>query len=83
MGFFIGYHLDTVGSQIHEKQTDLPKVSYKFCAMFLPAANLWAVGSMLAFNTRGWNGVWIYQNLIGYLNERNFKWVWNFLAKLL
>ena len=83
MGFFIGYHLDTVGSQIHEKQTDLPKVSYKFCAMFLPAANLWAVGSMLAFNTRGWNGVWIYQNLIGYLNERNFKWVWNFLANLL
>ena len=82
MGFFIGYHLDTVGSQIHEKQTDLPKVSYKFCAMFLPAANLWAVGSMLAFNTRGWNGVWVYQNLIGWLNERNFKWVWNFLANL-
>ncbi len=83
MGFFIGYHLDTVGSQIHEKQTDLPKVSYKFCALFLPAANLWAVGSMLAFNTRGWNGVWVYQNLISYLNERNFKWVWNFLANLL
>ena len=82
MGFFIGYHLDTVGSQIHEKQTDLPKVSYKFCAMFLPAANLWAVGSMLAFNTRGWNGVWVYQNLIVWLNERNFKWVWNFLANL-
>lgn len=82
LGFFIGYHLDTVGSQIHEKQTDLPKVSYKFCAMFLPSANLWAVGSMLAFNTRGWKGVWMYHDLISYLNDRNLKWVMNFFSNL-
>ena len=79
LGFFIGYHLDTVGSQIHEKQTDLPKVSYKFCAMFLPSANLWAVGSMLAFNTRGWAGVSLYLDLINYLNVRN----WNYVKALL
>ena len=79
LGFFIGYHLDTVGSQIHEKQTDLPKVSYKFCAMFLPSANLWAVGSMLAFNSKGWDGVWLYQRLIGYLNGKNLDYVLSFL----
>lgn len=82
LGFFIGYHLDTVGSQIHEKQTDLPKVSYKFCAMFLPAANLWAVGSMLAFNTRGWAGVSLYLDLIDYLNIRNWNYVKALLANL-
>lgn len=47
--------MDTVASQIHEKQTDLPKVSYLFCAMFLPGANLWIIGSMLAFNSYGWD----------------------------
>lgn len=79
MGYFIGYHLDTVGSQIHEKQTDLPKVSYKFCAMFLPSANLWAVGAMLAFNTRGWDGIIMYQKLISYLNGKNIDYVLSLL----
>lgn len=82
MGFFIGYHLDTVGSQIHEKQTDLPKVSYKFCAMFLPSANLWAIGSMLAFNTRGWSGVSLYMDLIRHLNGRNWDMVSRWLSNL-
>ena len=79
MGYFIAYHMDTVASQIHEKQTDLPKVSYRFCWMFLPGANLWAVGSMLAFNSLGWDGVWKYQKLISFLNERNLAYVKNFL----
>ncbi len=83
LGFFIGYHLDAVGSQIHEKQTDLPKVSYKFCAMFLPSANLWAVGSMLAFNSRGWDGVWLYQRLISYLNGRNWDYILNLAGDFL
>ncbi len=81
LGYFIGYHLDTVGSQIHEKQTDLPKVSYKFCAMFLPSANLWAVGSMLAFNSKGWAGIWTYQKLIAYLNAKNFDFVLDFIRQ--
>ncbi len=82
LGFFIAYHLDTVASQIHEKQTDLPKVSYKFCVMFLPSANLWAIGSMLAFNSRGWDGVWVYQRLIKMLNINNFNWVVSFFSNL-
>lgn len=80
IGFFIGYHLDTVGSQIHEKQTDLPKVGYYFCAVFLLPANLWMIGSMLAFNSKGWQGVWTYQHLISHLNSRNFNYILNFLG---
>ncbi|MBE6443788.1 MAG: hypothetical protein E7020_03875 [Alphaproteobacteria bacterium] len=80
MGFFIGYHLDTVWSQIHEKQTDLPKVGYYFCAVFLLPANLWMIGSMMAFNSRGWQGVLTYQRLISYLNDKNFGYVLNFLG---
>lgn len=80
LGFVLGYHLDAVGSQIHEKQTDLPKVGYYFCAVFLLPANLWMVGSMLAFNSRGWDGVWLYQRLISHLNGRNFDYILNFLG---
>ncbi len=82
MGYMIGYHIDTVCSQIHEKQTDLPKVSYLFCVLFLPSANLWTIGSMLAFNSRGWNGVLIYQNLIAHLNSRNLEWLINNISNL-
>ena len=77
LGYFLGYHMDTVGSQIHDKQTDLPKVSYKFCWMFLPGANLWIIGSFLAFNSRGWEGVAIYFDLINRLNLQNFQHLWN------
>ena len=73
LGYFVGYHIDTVVSQIHEKQTDLPKVGYKFCIMFLPGANLWMIGTILAFNSRGWDGVFIYQHLIGMLNSHNYQ----------
>ena len=72
-GYFIGYHIDTVASQIHDKQTDLPKVSYLFCVLFLPGANFWVIGSMLAFNSQGWKGFFLYQQLIAYLNIENFN----------
>ena len=77
MGFVLGYHLDAVGSQIHEKQTDLPKVGYYFCAAFLLPANLWMIGSMFAFNSKGWDGVWLYQRLILSLNGKNLDYILN------
>lgn len=82
MGFFVGYHIDTVVSQIHEKQTDLPKVGYKFCVIFLPGANLWAVLSMMAFNSRGWDGFWMYQNLISKLNDKNISFAVDYISKV-
>ncbi len=77
LGYFLGYHMDTVGSQIHEKQTDLPKVSYTFCWLFLPGANFWVIGSILAFNSRGWEGVAVYFDLINRLNIRYLNDLWH------
>ena len=79
LGYILGYHTDTVCSQIHDKQTDLPKVTYKFCWMFLPGANFWVIGSIIAYNSKGWEGVGIYFNLINKLNLQNFE----YLIKLL
>ena len=79
LGYFLGYHTDTVGSQIHDKQTDLPKVSYKFCWLFLPGANFWVIGSFLAFNRRGWEGIKVYFDLINHLNLQNLNYLLNML----
>ncbi|MBQ8869755.1 MAG: M50 family metallopeptidase [Alphaproteobacteria bacterium] len=77
LGYILGYHMDTVGSQIHDKQTDLPKVSYKFCWMFLPGANFWTIGSIIAYNSKGWLGVKVYFDLINRLNLQNFEYLIN------
>ena len=79
LGYILGYHVDTVGSQIHDKQTDLPKVTYKFCWMFLPGANFWIIGSIFAFNSKGWEGVKIYFELINRINSENFKYLMNII----
>ncbi|MBQ9234959.1 MAG: M50 family metallopeptidase [Alphaproteobacteria bacterium] len=79
-GFMLGYHIDTVCSQIHEKQTDLPKVGYPFCAVFLPPANFWMVGCMMAFNSRGWEGVWMYTGLIWDLDKKYLGYLFNMLG---
>lgn len=79
-GYIIGYHIDTVCSQIHEKQTDLPKVGYPFCAVFLLPANLWMIGSMLAFNSRGWEGVSTFSNLIWHLDKQYLSYGFNILG---
>ena len=78
LGFFTGFHFDMVGSQIHEKQTDLPKVGYPFCAVFLFPANLWMIGSILAFNSRGWDGVIVFSKLIIRLNAKNIDRIISF-----
>ena len=79
LGYILGYHMDTVGSQIHDKQTDLPKVSYKFCWMFLPGANFWIIGSIIAYNSKYWTGVKLYFDLINKLNMQNFEYVINLI----
>ncbi|MDR1694793.1 MAG: M50 family metallopeptidase [Lactobacillaceae bacterium] len=79
LGYFLAYHVDTVVSQIHEKQTDLTKAKYSFCVMFLPSANLWTIGCILAFNSRGWEGMWAYTRLIGKLNMDNLKYILSYI----
>lgn len=81
MGYFIAYHCDTVLSQVHSKQTDFVIVGNPFCLFFIPGANLWSVGSMLAYNSRGWEGILAYNHLIWNLNVKNFYLVLNFFLK--
>lgn len=79
-GYIIGYHVDTVCSQIHEKQTDLIKVGYPFCAVFLLPANLWMLGWMLAFNTRGWSGIAVFNGLIWDLDKKYLSYALNLIG---
>ena len=72
LGYFLGYHIDTVFSQIHPEQTDLPKVGYKFCVMFLPGINLLTIGFILAFNFNGFEAVKQYFILV---NKINFQYI--------
>lgn len=81
-GYFVGYHVDTVASQIHDKQTDLKEVGYPFCFMFLPGANLWILGSLLAFNSRGWDGLALYQKLLWKLNLDNLYYLFHLVGNL-
>lgn len=74
LGYFVGYHVDTVLSQVHDKQTDLKEVGYLFCCMFLPGANFWVLGNILAFNSRSWDGVILYQQLVWKLSVENLKY---------
>lgn len=68
LGYFLAYHIDTVFSQIHPEQTDLKKVGYKFCFIFLPGINLCTIEAILAFNLEGLSGVLKYFKLINGIN---------------
>lgn len=68
LGYFLGYHIDTVCSQIHPEQTDLQKVGYVFSFIFLPGINLLTIGSILAFNLKGLRGILDYFLLINQIN---------------
>nr|QJR98256.1 hypothetical protein PlAlph_2610 [uncultured Alphaproteobacteria bacterium] len=81
-GYFVGYHVDTVASQIHDKQTDLKEVGYPFCFMFLPGANFWVLGCLLAYNSRGWEGISVYQSLLWKLNLDNLAYLFNLIRNL-
>ncbi|MBR2299593.1 MAG: M50 family metallopeptidase [Alphaproteobacteria bacterium] len=82
LGFFLGYHIDTVASQIHPEQTDLPKVGYRFCLMFLPGVNLLTIGSIIAFNISGINGVLKYFHFINELTGKYFNEIKMLLSSL-
>ena len=79
LGYFIGYYVDAVFSQIHDKQTDLAELGPLFCLMFLPSANLWMMGNLLAYNTRGIDGIALYQKLLWQANLANWGDFFSFL----
>jgi hypothetical protein len=58
LGFFFAYHQLSTYRETHREQTDLLQTSWLFAALFLPAANLMMIGTVLAFAQRGWAGSW-------------------------
>lgn len=79
IGFFAGYHANTVIAEIHPEQTDLKIVGYPFCLLFLPAANLINFAYIMAFANNGWAGVNKVNELIFYLTFRYIKDLFSFL----
>ncbi|MBQ8481763.1 MAG: M50 family metallopeptidase [Alphaproteobacteria bacterium] len=63
-GYFFGYYWGTVLSQVHPEQTDIIREGYIFSAIFIVGANLYTTGIILAFNSKLWDGVKEYLNLV-------------------
>ncbi len=53
LGFAIGYHVVSTIHETHRDQTDLQQLTWRFCWLFLPAANLLFVGILLSYSYGG------------------------------
>lgn len=82
LGYFLGYHIDTVFSQIHPEQTDLKKVGYFFCFIFLPGINLLTIGLILAYNLKGLQGMADYFLRINQMNISYISEILKFIQNL-
>lgn len=82
LGYFLGYHIDTVASQIHPEQTDLKKAGYRFCFMFLPGINLLTIGFIFMYNTNQFEGVLNYFHLLNNLTFSYIDFIKNIFSSL-
>ena len=57
LGMMFGYHIASNIAQVHPGQTDFEKAGWLFSLLFLPAANLLAIGLVWSFAINGWLGV--------------------------
>ena len=64
IGISLCYHITSSMTETHEGQTDLQKAGFLFCWMFLPTANLAALGLTLAGANAGWPGISHWFNLL-------------------
>ncbi len=72
LGVLMGAHLDMIGSQVHDNQTDLKILGTPFCLMFIIPANICVFGTIFAFNSKGYQGVFTYFELLWSLNKNYF-----------
>lgn len=64
MGVMTGYHIVSTLVEIHPKQPDFKEAGFLFSFLFLPVANLFHYGMILAFVSWGWSGLKVYFGLI-------------------
>lgn len=77
LGIALGFHLISTWIETHKDQSDLQKLGWTFCWLFLPTANVIAVAMLIAFAHDGFSGiqqyfsdcwqlvVWIKESLLG------------------
>lgn len=57
LGVALGYHIVSTKRETHRDQSDIKQLGKTFCWMFLPAANLLAVGLLISFSHAGSEGM--------------------------
>jgi hypothetical protein len=72
LGFATGFHVVSTIREIKRDQDELRSLSWKFCWLFLPAANLVLLGAMLAYSQDGWSG--FYRFFSDTLYPLNLGW---------
>jgi hypothetical protein len=77
LGFATTFHVVSTWAETHYRQPDLHQAGIIFSALFLPVANLIALGGLLAFMTTNASGFWDYW-IDGF--SRSFAEFWNVLA---
>ncbi len=60
LGIAMGYHIVSTIRETHVEQNDLKEIGFGFSWLFLPFANLWILGLLVAFAHRGVAGVSLF-----------------------
>lgn len=71
-GLMVGYHICTVITQIHPKQTDFKEAGHLFSLMFLPGANVVLIGLLFAIAFKQWDGIPLYFRYLWFNIDRFF-----------
>ena len=72
MGAALAYHITSTRHETHAEQSDLKRVGHPFAWMFLPTANLLAIGMVIAFSYGGTEQVGAFLAEIGQSTARLF-----------
>ena len=57
LGFATGFHVTSTILEIRADREELAQLGWRFCWMFLPAANLFLLGALLSFSQEGFSGI--------------------------
>ncbi len=75
LGFATGFHVVSTVREIKRDREELRSLSWKFCWLFLPSANLLLLGAMLAYSQNGWTGFGRFFSDTLFLFEAGWHWL--------
>ncbi|MFC1707828.1 M50 family metallopeptidase [Planctomycetota bacterium] len=80
LGVSLAYHVTSTYQETHGEQTDLQSVGHLFSLMFLPTANVLAVGFILAFALGGASGLTHFLEVLATHTQDVWRHVSTFLT---